>query len=126
MLVPKGEGAHPLKLRPLSVLSLIYRAWGGIRVAEAMPRQEQWIHLQAYAYRRHQSSTDAALLIGTMLEHARIMSKSIAGAATDYAKCFDLILQQISLEVAKKKGMYQGIIIAMAGMYKDLRRGSTR
>ena len=29
-LVPKGEGAHPLKLRPLSVLSLIYRAWGGI------------------------------------------------------------------------------------------------
>ena len=24
MLVPKGEGAHPLKLRPLSVLSLVY------------------------------------------------------------------------------------------------------
>ena len=87
-----------------------------------MPWQEQWIHPQAYAYRRNQSSTDATLLIGTMLEHARIMSKSIAGAATDYAKCFDLIPQQISLEVAKKKGIYPGIITAMAGMHKDLRR----
>ena len=33
-LTPKGEGMRPLEMRPLSVLSLIYRAWGGLR----MPR----------------------------------------------------------------------------------------
>ena len=27
-LAPKGEGVRPLDMRPLSVLSLIYRAWG--------------------------------------------------------------------------------------------------
>ena len=95
-LVPKGEGAHPLKLRPLLVLSLIYRAWGGIRVAEAMIWQEKWIHPLAHAHRRKCSTTDAAMLIATMIELARLVAKTIAGAGTDYAKCFDLVPQEIS------------------------------
>ena len=111
--------------RPLSVLSLIYRAWGGIRVAEvaeAMIWQEKWIHPLAHAYRRKCSSTDVAMLIATMIELARLVAKTIAGAGTDYAKCFDLIPQEISQETASKLGMAQGVSNAMGGMYKQLQR----
>ena len=37
-LVPKGEGAHPLKLRPLSVLSLMLD-----HMDEASGRNGKWI-----------------------------------------------------------------------------------
>ena len=82
--------------------------------------QEKWIH--PHAYRRKCSSTDAAMLIATMIELARLVAKTIAGAGTDYAKCFDLIPQEISQETTSKLGMAQGVSNAMGGMYKQLQR----
>ena len=49
-LTPKGEGAKPLDMRPLSVLSLIYRAWGGLRMTDCLEWQEGWIHREAQAF----------------------------------------------------------------------------
>ena len=46
-LTPKGEGVRPLDIRPLSVLSLIYRAWGGLRMMDCVEWQEEWIHREA-------------------------------------------------------------------------------
>ena len=35
--VPKGEGgSDPMKLRPLTVLSQIYRIWAGVRMEDAL------------------------------------------------------------------------------------------
>merc|ERR1711873_363386 len=31
-LIPKGEGGEPLKLRPLSVMNLVYRLWASVRM----------------------------------------------------------------------------------------------
>ena len=37
LLVPKGEGGgDPMKLRPLTVLSQIYRIWAGVRIEDAL------------------------------------------------------------------------------------------
>ena len=44
-LVPKGEGeGDPMKLRPLTVLSQIYRIWAGVRMEDALQWQEQSVH----------------------------------------------------------------------------------
>ena len=51
LLVPKGEGAGALKLRPLSVLPTVYRLWAGLRLGDAMRWQESWIHAEAYGFR---------------------------------------------------------------------------
>ena len=40
-LIPKGEGSEPLQLRPLPVLSAIYRAWSGIRLRDCLIWQEK-------------------------------------------------------------------------------------
>ena len=40
-LIPKGEGMRPTNMRPLSVLSAVYRLWAGIRVQAVMNWQEQ-------------------------------------------------------------------------------------
>ena len=40
-LVPKGEGGgDPMKLRPLTVLSQVYRIWAGLCMEDAMAWQE--------------------------------------------------------------------------------------
>ena len=69
-LVPKGEGAEALKLRPLSVLSTVYRLWAGLRLGDAMRWQEDLIHEEAYGLRTGRSATDAAALLQTLLELA--------------------------------------------------------
>ena len=59
----KGEGAEALKLRPLSVLSTVYRLWAGLCLGDAMLWQESWIHAEAYGLRTGRSAEDAAALL---------------------------------------------------------------
>ena len=49
-----------MKLRPLTVLSQIYRIWVGVRMEDALQWQEQWIHPEAYGFRPHRGAMDAA------------------------------------------------------------------
>ena len=51
-LIPKGEGAHPPKMRPPSVLSMSYRLWAGLGLEQALVWQEGWIHDEAYGFRK--------------------------------------------------------------------------
>ena len=39
----KGEGTSPLKLRPIGVMSVVYRLWAATRVRQVMSWQETWI-----------------------------------------------------------------------------------
>ena len=121
-LVPKGEGAEALQLRPLSVLPTIYRLWAGLRLGDAMKWQEKWIHKEAYGFRTGRSATDAAALLQTLLELARITGLRVTGYGLDYKKCFDLVPQRIALRLAKEFGMNAGVLRAARAMYKQLRR----
>ena len=43
-LLPKEGPPGPLNLRPLIILTVIYRIWAGIRAAQLREWQETWIH----------------------------------------------------------------------------------
>ena len=89
-LVPKGEGAGPLQLRPLLVLSVVYRLWAGIRLADAMRWQEGWIHPEAYGFRTGRGAMDAASLLQVLVELVGAGGlRSLSGFGLDYKKCFD-------------------------------------
>ena len=107
-MVPKGEGAEALKLRPLSVLPTVYRLWAGLRLGDAMKWQESWIHAEAYGFRTGRSAADAAALLQALLELARATGRSMSGAGLDYKKCFDLVPQRIALRLAQECGMALG------------------
>ena len=121
-LVPKGEGAEALKLRPLSVLSTVYRLWAGLRLRDAMRWQESWIHAEAYGFRTGRSAEDAAAVLLTLLELARATGRSLSGNGLDYKKCFDLVPQRIALRLAQEFRMAPGALRAVRGMYRQLRR----
>ena len=85
-LIPKGEGAGALKLRPLSVLSQIYRVWEGMRLEEATLWQEGWAHPAAYAFRPRRSCLDAASLLQLLIELNDKLKTNFGGAGMDYTK----------------------------------------
>ena len=43
-LLPKEGPPSPLNLRPLTILSVLYRIWAGIRASQLGQWQETWIH----------------------------------------------------------------------------------
>ena len=122
-LVPKGEGGgDPMKLRPLTVLSQIYRIWAGVRMEDALQWQEQWIHPEAYGFRPHRGAIDAATVLTLLVELAQALKTPLVGAGTDYTKCFDLIPQAISMAPMEEQGIDEGVLRAFSGMYRQLRR----
>ena len=121
-LTPKGEGDDPIKMRPISVLSLIYRAWGGLRMTDSLAWQECWIHPQAQAFRPHRGSLDVASLLALLMEWARVTGSPISGVGGDYKKCFDLVPHLISFRVVRAQGLQEGVARALEGMFRTLRR----
>ena len=41
-LIPKGDGANPIDMRPISVMSAVYRLWACARLVDVKRWQEQW------------------------------------------------------------------------------------
>ena len=40
----------PLNTRPLTVLSMVYRLWVGVRLADAIAWEESWAHPAAFGF----------------------------------------------------------------------------
>ena len=47
-LITQGEGTSPLKLRPIGVMSAVYRLWVACRVRQVMVWQESWIDAELH------------------------------------------------------------------------------
>ena len=82
-----------MKLKPLKVLSQVYRTWAGLRMEDALAWQEQWAHEDAF--RPHRGSIDAAAVLTLLVELSQVLKAPPVGAGTDYTKCFDLIPKAI-------------------------------
>ena len=103
--IPKGEGMQPTNMRPLSVLSAVYRLWAGIRLQAVMNWQEQGIHPHAYGFRTGKGTGDAYILLSTMVELTTLLDEKLYIVGLDYVKCFDRVPQAIILQVAADLGL---------------------
>ena len=109
-------------MRSLTVLSMVYRLWARTRLWEVMRWQEAWVHPRAYGFRRAWGAVDAATVTQVLLELARLKGWRLDGLSLDYVKCFDLIPQAAMLRIARELGMDDGVLRALAAMYRQLRR----
>jgi hypothetical protein len=121
-LIPKGEGMEPTAMRPLSVLSAIYRLWAGVRLRDVIVWQEAWIHPNAYGFRRGKGTGDAYSLLAAIVELARLRGEDLDVVGLDYVKCFDRVPQEVVLRLAMELGMDPRLCRALAGMYQELKR----
>ena len=121
-LIPKPGEEGPLGTRPLTVLSVVYRLWAGTRLWEVLRWQETWAHPEAYGFRPARGALDAAAVTQVLLELSRLKGWTLFGVNLDYVKCFDLIPQAVVLRVGQELGLEPGILRALTGMYRQLRR----
>ena len=121
-LIPKGEGNDPLKLRPITVTSALYRLWASIRLADVLRWQEKWIHSSQHGFRPRHSCDDVIMDIALELEQAQLDGVAVHGIALDFAKCFDWVPQNLVLALVEKLGLHPRILRPIEMMYRSLRR----
>ena len=116
-MIPKGEGAAPEKLRPISVMSVVYRAWAATRLRELVAWQEQWIPDELHGFRPVHSAEDVWWPLALKVERALLEGSDLCGVSLDYSKCFDRIPMDIVLKLAAHVGMASAIVRAVRAMY---------
>eukprot|EP00660_Eupelagonema_oceanica_P019121 gene19121-biopygen9988 len=82
-LIPKGEGAEPLKMRPISVMSAVYRLWASARLRTMIEWQERWAAKGQRGYRPGQGTEDLYWDLALRLEEALLKGEPFGGASLD-------------------------------------------
>ena len=121
-LVPKGEGGHPLAMRPISVASAVYRLWAATRLRDAMRWQEGWAHPGQHGFRPKHGTLDVYWEMALRVEDALLSGTELAGILLDYAKCFDRLPHGIMLRLASESGAPDRLMAPIRSMYSHLRR----
>jgi len=121
-LISKGEGTSPLSLRPLGIMSVVYRLWAGTRVREVLAWQELWLDSGLHGFRKGHAAEDVWWEQALHVEEALLKSGSLFGLSLDYGKCFDRIPVHIVMELAIAAGMPQRLVKPLRSLYARLTR----
>lgn len=121
-LVTKGEGSRPEDLRPISVMSVVYRAWASTRLRDVISWQEKWIQECQHGFRTGHGPEDVWWKLAVQVGRALLEGSDLAGISLDYSKCFDRISITIVLRLAERIGMDARLLKAIKGMFDQLQR----
>ena len=71
VLIPKSEDkSGPLDLRPLTLMSLVYRLWGAARIQALMAWQLEWLPEGLRGFRKDASTADIFMKLALKIEAA--------------------------------------------------------
>ena len=121
-LIPKGKGPDPLQQRPITITSVMYRAWASARLKSVSPWQDKWAHAHQHGFRGGRGTDDLLWHLGLRIEEAAMCGDTLVGATFDYKKCFDQVPQEIMLRLMSHLGLPECILRAIHGMYDGLLR----
>ena len=119
-LLPKDGPPSPLNLRPLTILSVIYRIWAGIRASQLRQWQESWIHPSLHGGRAGHETLDGVFETDLHIELAQEAGTNLYLLLLDYRKFFDFIIQEIIWGLASWWGMPEGIVRLLRAFYQKL------
>jgi hypothetical protein len=121
-LTTKGEGTSPLKLRPIGVMSVVYRLWAATRVREVMQWQELWIDGEMHGYRKSHGAEDVWWKQALQVEESLLNTNDLFGLSLDYGKCFDRVPVHLVLDLALEQGMSPRLVAPLRTLYARLQR----
>ena len=128
-LIPKSEEAPntSLDLRPITVLSSLYRIWARMRAQELTRHwQEGWIADGAHGGRQAHGAETVIFEVMSDLEGASA-NQHVAGLSFDLIKAFDRIPRGLLAKILEKMNMPNAIRIPYVGMlYQATRRYKIR
>lgn len=121
-LLPKGEGGKPEQLRPITVLTALWRLWSGIRYRQLHKWQEEWVHPSLTGSRPGRECRETSFTVALLIEMARTAGLEVQGTQLDYTKCFDLLVRDILFPLAAKYGLPAAVLGPMRSFYSHLKR----
>ena len=80
-----------MNTRPLTIVSMVYRLWAGVRLVDAIAWHESWAHPAAFGFRPTRSAVDGAAVTQVLLELCRLRRWAVVEMSIEYIKCLDLI-----------------------------------
>ncbi len=95
-LIPKGEGHEPIKQRPITLFSLLYRLYTSLRYEDTEDWQEKWAPLEVYGAREGVDALDATWEVALEVEEAYLGEEDIVAALLDNSKYFDFFPEERS------------------------------
>eukprot|EP00662_Eupelagonemidae_sp_cell21_P057404 gene57404-biopygen32076 len=121
-LIPKGEGGEADRMRPISVMSAVYRVWAATRMRDVRVWQEQWAAAGQHGYRPLHGTEDVYWALQLRLENALLRGEPLYGLSLDWSKCFDRLPQGIMLRLVEELGMSPRVLGPLRAMYARLTR----
>ena len=118
----KGAGGAPLDLRPISVMSAVYRLWAGTRIRDVMQWQEAWLTKGQMGFRAGCACDDVYWAMALRAERAMLTCTCDVGLSADLAKAFDSVPHEIMLTLLTKLGMHPLLLRPIRVIYVGLRR----
>ena len=109
-------------MRPITVMSVIYRLWASTRMEELGEWQKAWISEDVTGYRSVMGCEDVWYCEALDVEEALLSGVPLCGLTLDFARAFDNLPQEVLLTAAERMGMPQPVLLALRGMYAGLER----
>ncbi len=120
----KGQDRTALDLRLLTLMSALYSAWANVRYNDdAMLRwRASWKPEQLRGATIDARSQDISFALCQLVEWATMCEADVAAVFLDRVKCFDRIVRNLALELAKYAGCPSRIGAARETWYRVHRR----
>ena len=83
-MLDKGEGLVANKLRPISVMSVLYRLWASFHMRHILEWQEERACEFMFGFRPHRGCDDAFWDTALDVEHALLMAEPLCGCSIDF------------------------------------------
>ena len=85
-MIPKDTSDNAVDLRPISVMSAVYRLWAAVRLIDFMKWQESWISGAQDGARKQHGTEYVFWALALKIEFSVLTGKPLYGAALDYKK----------------------------------------
>ena len=124
-LIPKDSSISepgPSDLRPLSILSCLYRLWAKARLSDIVPWQDRWLADGAFGFRPGHSAEGLFFATALDLEAAEAEGHPCAGISFDLKKAFDALPPCLLIQILRRRGCAECILRPLAGFYRHLHR----
>jgi hypothetical protein len=125
MLAKKGQDpllAGPLKQRPVSVASVLYRAYSSLRYRHLCPWMASWIHENFRGGVPGGDCKDLTIEMGLDIESAAADGEALWGLNEDIKKYYDTMVRQIIFSAAQKLGAPSAFMDSQLRFYAGLQR----
>ena len=108
-----SKGRQPLKQRNLTLESVFYAAWTGIRYADPAVTQwrEGWLKQSMRGGRRHANTNDITYKLALLWEESHYSQQRIVSLFLDRAKCFDRISRDIVRNLLLEMGAPPAVLM---------------